>query len=181
MEAEENGVNKKAEIFIEENGQNLERISEAMKIQEIKENKKCVLPLLLLGDEQESMIDRYLERGTLYALLDEEVKAVCVVTDEGGGVLEIKNIVVRPDCQRRGYGKLLIQFIKEKYKGSFQYLQAGTGESPLTLPFYEKCGFHISHRVKNFFVDNYDHPIFECGKQLVDMVYFKMELQKKQF
>ena len=39
-----------------------------MNIFEVKDNKKRYLPLLLLGDEQEDMIDRYLERGTMYAL-----------------------------------------------------------------------------------------------------------------
>ena len=34
-----------------------------MNIREIHENKKQFLPLLLLADEQENMIDRYLERG----------------------------------------------------------------------------------------------------------------------
>ena len=63
-----------------------------MKIKEIKENKKQFLPLLLLADEQEDMIDRYLNRGTMYVLDDDGVKCECVVTDEGKGVLEIKNI-----------------------------------------------------------------------------------------
>lgn len=40
-----------------------------MKIWEIKENKKQFLSLLLLADEQENMIDRYLERGTMYVLM----------------------------------------------------------------------------------------------------------------
>ena len=35
-----------------------------MQITEIKENKKQYLELLLLADEQENMIDRYLEKGT---------------------------------------------------------------------------------------------------------------------
>ena len=52
-----------------------------MKIREIKENKKQFLSLLLLADEQENMIDRYLERGTMYVLNDNGVKAECVVTD----------------------------------------------------------------------------------------------------
>ena len=39
-----------------------------MNIREIHENKKQFLPLLLLADEQEDMIDRYLERGTMYVL-----------------------------------------------------------------------------------------------------------------
>lgn len=55
-----------------------------MKIKEIKENKKQFLPLLLLADEQEDMIDRYLNRGTMYVVDDGGVKSECVVTDEGG-------------------------------------------------------------------------------------------------
>ncbi|MEF9864784.1 MAG: hypothetical protein RR777_07535, partial [Christensenellaceae bacterium] len=52
----------------------------------------------------------------------------------------------------------------------------GTGDSTLTVPFYQSCGFVPSHRIKNFFVDHYDHPIFEDGKQLVDMVYLSKNL-----
>ena len=49
---------------------------------------------MLLADEQESMVDRYLEKGNMYVLEDGNVKAECVVTDEGNGILEIKNIAV---------------------------------------------------------------------------------------
>ena len=63
-----------------------------MEIREIKENKKRFISLLLLADEQEDMIDRYLDRGTMYVLDDYGVKCECVVTDEGNGVLEIKHI-----------------------------------------------------------------------------------------
>lgn len=147
-----------------------------MKITEIKENKKHFLDLLLLADEQESMIDRYLDRGVMFALEDDGIKTVCVVTDEGGGILEIKNIATKADCQRRGYGKKMLDFIARKYKGQYKILQVGTGDSPLTLPFYEALGFERSHVVKNFFTDNYDHPIFEAGNQLTDMIYLRKEL-----
>ena len=50
-----------------------------MNIIEVPENKKQYLDLLLLADEQESMIDRYLERGTMYALDDNGVRAVCEI------------------------------------------------------------------------------------------------------
>lgn len=147
-----------------------------MKILEIKDNKNLYMELLLLADEQESMINRYLERGVMYTLQDNGVKAVCVVTDEGKGVLEIKNIAVEPAYQKKGYGKILINFIADKYKDTFTVLQVGTGDSPLTIPFYESCGFHRTHRIKDFFIDNYDHPIYECGIQLVDMIYLQKEL-----
>ena len=146
-----------------------------MNIREIHENKKQFLPLLLLADEQEDMIDRYLERGTMYVLEDGGVKAECVVTDEGG-ILELKNLAVEPEAQRKGCGKALIDFLVRQYTGHYALLQVGTGDSPLTVPFYEKCGFACSHRIPNFFTDHYDHPIYEAGVQLVDMVYLRKPL-----
>lgn len=147
-----------------------------MEIREVMQDKKAYMELLFLADEQEDMIDRYLDRGTMFVLDDNGVKAECVVTDEENGFLEIKNIAVAPQSQRKGYGRLLIQFVEQEYRDQFQTLQVGTGDSPLTMPFYLACGFMESHRVKNFFTDHYDHPIFECGTQLVDMVYLKKEL-----
>ena len=147
-----------------------------MEIRNIKTNKKQYLRLLMLADEQEDMIDRYLERGVMYVLEDDGVKAECVVTDEGNGILELKNIAVAPDFQRKGYGKALVEFLIQTYRGQYQVLQVGTGDSPSTIPFYESCGFRRHHLVKNFFVDHYDHPIYECGVQLADMVYLQREL-----
>ena len=127
----------------------------------ILKNKKEFLELLLLADEQESMIDLYLERGEMYALYDGDLKAACVVTDEGNGVYEIKNIATYPHYQRKGYGKRLIEFLLEHYKDRYHTLLVGTGED-------------TSHRILNFFTDNYDHPIYEDGKLLKDMVYLKI-------
>ena len=96
-----------------------------MEIKELKENKKQFLPLLLLADEQEDMIERYLDRGTMYVLDDDGVKCECVVTDEGKGVLEIKNIATEPAHQGKGYGKILIDFVAMEYKGKYSILQVG--------------------------------------------------------
>ena len=147
-----------------------------MKIRKVEKDKKQYLDLLLLADEQEDMIDRYLERGTMYVLEDNGVKTECVVTDEGNGILELKNIAVEPAFQSKGYGKALIDFLIQTYKGHYAVLQVGTGDSPSTIPFYESCGFRRHHLVKNFFTEHYDHPIYECGVQLVDMVYLQREL-----
>ena len=147
-----------------------------MDIIEVSSNKKQYIDLLLLADEQEDMIDRYLSRGRMYILDDDGIKCECVVTDEGNGVLEIKNIATVPEYQGKGYAKAMIDFVVNKYKGQYTVVQVGTGDSPLTIPFYEKCGFVYSHSLPNFFIDNYDHPIFENGIQLVDMVYLKRPL-----
>ena len=143
----------------------------------ITHNKKAYLPLLLLADEEEAMLDRYLERGTMYVLNDGGViKAECVVTDEGSGILEIKNLAVEPAYQKHGYGKALIDFIAARHKNTHRILQVGTGDSPSTVPFYEKCGFTRSHIVKNFFTDNYSRPIYDGGVLLKDMVYLRREI-----
>ena len=91
-----------------------------MQIIKVTHNKKQYLPLLLLADEEDAMIDRYLERGTMYVLEDGDVKAECLVTDEGDGILEIKSLATLPQFQRRGYAKALVNFIEAKYKGRFR-------------------------------------------------------------
>lgn len=147
-----------------------------MQIRIVTEQKKRYLELLLLGDEQENMIDRYLERGAMYVLEDPEPVGVCVVTDEGNGILELKNIAVSTAVQGRGYGRAMLEFLQSRYRGQYRLLQAGTGDSPLTVPFYEACGFRRSHVIPDFFTQHYDHPIFEAGVQLRDLVYLQKPL-----
>lgn len=147
-----------------------------MQIRIVTEQKKRYLELLLLGDEQENMIDRYLERGAMYVLEDPEPAGVCVVTDEGNGILELKNIAVSPAVRGRGYGRAMLKFLQSRYRGQYRLLQAGTGDSPLTVPFYEACGFRRSHVIPDFFTRYYDHPIFEAGVQLRDLVYLQKPL-----
>lgn len=147
-------------------------------IKQIFGNRDAYMELLLLADEQESMVRRYLDRGEMFALtVNGGTAAVCIVTDEGNSTAEIKNIAVKPELQRRGYGRKLIEFAENHCSGRFSRLIVGTGDSPLTIPFYESCGFKRSHAVKDFFIDNYDHPIFEAGVQLADMIYLAKELR----
>ena len=147
-----------------------------MQIVEVTNDRRRFIPLLLLADEQEEMVNRYIARGTMYVLNDNGIKCECIVTDEGSGILEIKNLATLPAFQGKGYGRAMIDFICLAYRGKYDILQVGTGDSPLTIPFYEKCGFVRSHRIKNFFVEHYDQPIFECGVQLIDMIYLRKAL-----
>lgn len=148
-----------------------------MRIQKIEADREQFMSLLLLADEQEDMIRKYMNKGDMFVLYDkDQVCSVCIVVQKDGQTCELKNLATDKRYQRKGYGKQMVNYISEYYKQSYQYMIVGTGQSPLTLPFYQNCGFYISHRVKNFFIDNYDHPIFEAGKQLVDMIYLKKEL-----
>lgn len=149
-----------------------------MNITEIKTAKKRFLPLLLLGDEEESMIDRYLSRGVLLVgYLHDKPAAVCVYTDEGGGIFEVKNLAVRTDLQRQGLGREMLTATETRARrAGGQTLRLGTGDSPLTLPFYEACGFHVTGRIPEFFTKHYSHPIFEGGRQLCDMILLEKTL-----
>lgn len=144
-------------------------------IVEVTADKKRYLDLLLLADEQEDMIDRYLDDGRLFVLDDDGTKCVAVVVALNAEECELKNIATYPQHQGKGYGKTMVEYLCDRYLGAFEAMYVGTGDVPKTLGFYERCGFRISHRNENFFTDNYDHPMFEDGIQLRDMVYLRKD------
>lgn len=147
-------------------------MSENFKIVEIKSDKKKFLQLLLIGDESETMIDRYLDHGNLYAgILNGIPITVCVALTIDDTTVEIKNLAVSPSFQRRGFGRRMLEHVEKLNTNKSIIL--GTGETPSTLRFYEKCGYRYSHRVPNFFTNNYSNPIIEEGVLLRDMIYLK--------
>lgn len=148
-----------------------------MEIKMINENKKQFWDLLLLADEQESMIDKYLAHGELFALYDDGLKSICVVTQENNDVCELKNIATYEEWHGHGYGSRLLQHISSYYQGRYGTLLVGTGDVPWILNFYQKNGFYISHRIENFFTDNYNHPIYDDGILLTDMIYLSKALK----
>jgi len=142
----------------------------------VSKNKKDFLSLLLLADEQENMIDKYLQRGVLFALYDDDLKSVCVVTDEGNGIFELQSLATYPQFREKGYGRYLINYACAYYKGQGARMLVGTGDVPAILRFYEKSGFEFSHRVENYFPEFYEKPIFADGVRLTDKVYLKRDL-----
>ena len=150
-----------------------------MEIKRILENKTDFMDLLLLGDEQEDMINKYLHRGELYALYDDDLKTVCVVTNEKDNIYEIKNIATYEKFHGKGYGTIMVQYIIENYKNKCNTLLVGTGENSRIISFYEKFGFEYSHTEKDFFIKNYNHEMIEDGKRLTDMIYLKIEFNEK--
>lgn len=106
----------------------------------VDDNKEIYMPLLLIGDESEKMINRYLDRCTLYVgILNRTVIAVCAVTEESHDIIEVKNLAVAPDFRRKGYGRKMLEYVEQAYVKKTIYI--GTGETPSNLAFYKACGF----------------------------------------
>ena len=80
-----------------------------MKIEIITHNKKQYLDLLLLADEQENMIDKYLANGDMFALFDDDLRSICVVVAINDETCELKNIATYQKYQGKGYAKALIK------------------------------------------------------------------------
>ena len=148
-----------------------------MRIDEITKNKTAFMELLLIGDEDEAMINKYLDKSQLFVLYDKDpLASLCAVSRINDTTIEIKNLATYPEYQNKGYASILLDFICKKYKENFKTLILGTGENDKTLNFYKKRGFVETHKIKDFFIDNYSHAIFENGKQLIDMIYLENNL-----
>ncbi|MGS4344427.1 GNAT family N-acetyltransferase [Myroides odoratus] len=151
---------------------------EKLEIRKI-ENKQYPMDLLLLADETVEAIEKYLYDSRVYSVWEgtEEIAVFCLY-EHSKKTLEIKNIAVSTAYQNKKIGSFLIQEIKTLAKElKFDTLIVGTADTgEAQIRFYERNGFVLYDTRKNFFIDNYPAPIFENGKQLVDMVLLKMEL-----
>lgn len=144
-------------------------------IKQVKYKRKKYLPLLLLADPSEKMIDLYFEKGEMYVLsLDGEIVCEAVVVIISDSECELKNLATSEQYQNQGHAKKLVNYLLERYKRKYKIMSVGTTE--LTSAFYKKLGFEYSHTVKDFFTDNYPKPIFEDDILCSDMLYFKINL-----
>ncbi len=148
-------------------------------IEKISNNKEKFPKLMLLADPDEKSIERYFMRAEILVLrISGKTAGVAAFTDEGGGICEIRNLAVHPDFQKKGWGKKLLLSAEKIFSERFSVFTVGTGDSPLTVPFYKKCGFKVTHRQKNYFTDNYSFPVYEEGRLLKDMIYLEKRLRR---
>ena len=140
----------------------------------IDSDRSAYIPLLLEGDEDMAMLNRYLDRGDLFGLFDNEnVVTLALVTAEGD-CAELMNIVTVEKHRGKGYGSLMLSYLSKEFS-AYGYLIAGTGDCSPARLFYEKNGFSLSGLRKGFFLQ-YDHPVIENGRMLTDMVLYRKRL-----
>ncbi len=146
-----------------------------LQLEKLTDNKKKYIDLLLLADPEEKAIDKYINDCEVFSLIEnEKVLGQCAVTEIDKHRCEIKNIAVYENIHKKGYGRKFISLICDYYKGKYTSILVGTADNG--IEFYEKCEFKISHRIKNFFIDNYEEKIFDNGIQCIDMIYLERKL-----
>lgn len=137
------------------------------------------LPLLLVADPSEKKIAEYMEGSICFgAYINGELVAVCVTNSNIKGEAEIFNMASLPDRQKKGVGSKLLKFVIAEFANrKVEKLVLGTGTFGYQLAFYQRLGFRVDSVEKDFFVNNYDYPIFENGIQHCDMLRLGIYLQ----
>ncbi len=136
------------------------------------------MDLLLDADPSETNIKKYLNKASCYVAENtDKVVGVCVLNTSTSGTTEIFNIAVSADAQAKGVGTALLQHVitESKWQG-IKHIELGTGTFGYQLTFYQRAGFRVDSIDKDFFLINYDEPIFESGIQHKDMLRLVLEL-----
>ena len=79
----------------------------------------------------------------LAALIEDRLVGLIRVVGDGYSVIYIQDIIVLPEFQRNGIGKLLVQKIDALYPHVYQKVLL-TDNQPRSIRFYEGCGFSLS-------------------------------------
>jgi len=151
-----------------------------MKIQQIRRDKDEYMDMLLMADPEREMIESYLDKSEMFALIHGgDVCAVCVVELLKNRKCELKSIVTRMEDRGKGYAKYMIRHICEHYGNQCDTMYAGTGNRKKTLEFLGKCGFVNSHIVANYYLEHYREPVYEGDVRLTDKIYLKKQLDSE--
>jgi len=134
--------------------------------------------LLLLADETVEAINKYLFDSEVFLVkMEKEAIGVFCLYERDGTTVELKNMAVSQTMQGKGIGSAVLDHIKDLSRKNYDRILVGTADvGTKQIDFYERNGFVKVGIRKNFYIDNYDLPIFENGVQLRDMVLLEYRL-----
>lgn len=157
----------------------IESLNPKYRLEQLRDHALLPYDLLLLADETQYAIDKYVFDSDVYTLKEDakELAVFCLYPVDKE-TLEIKNIAVSSELQGKGIGSLLIkEIIHLAKKDGYNTLIVGTADCGVDqIRFYERNGFVKYDVKKDFFTVNYKEPIIENGIQLRDMVMLQMKL-----
>jgi len=149
-------------------------------IRQLKKGEKLPMDLLLLADPSEQSVEKYIHKSEVYvAVENEDLIGVFVLLEIAPGKAELMNVAVAESHQGKGLGKaLVLQAIEVAKMRGMQSVELGTGNSSIQqLALYQKCGFRMKEIHHDYFIVNYDEPIFENEIQCRDMVRLGIKLK----
>lgn len=144
-----------------------------MKIRKLNQNESPPWDILSLADPSRIIVEEYVKNGIIFVgEASGEIIGVYVLKETHTVVVEIMNIAIKEPYQNKGLGKqLIIHAISEASKQGYARLEIGTGNSSIyQLKLYQQCGFRIEGIDFDYFLRNYDEPIFENGLLCRDMI-----------
>ena len=134
------------------------------------------LDLLLVGDEDPAMLQRYLGAGTLFAAIDQQVPVgVAMVVAVNATTVELKNLAVTPARRRQGIASGLLRHVSLVYAANFIFILLDGYADFDNLRFYMRRGFRFDSIRKHFF-DEYSQPVYADGLRLQDMIVLRRKL-----
>ena len=135
--------------------------------------------LLLAADPSKEMIDLYLKDNLCFGYFyNDKCISVMVLSPISSDEIEIKNISVDVNFQKKGIAKQLILEAENISKSlDYKMLRICTGNSSIhQLNLYQQCHFEIKSIIENFFIDHYDQDIFEHDIHCKHLIILKKEL-----
>lgn len=129
--------------------------------------------LLLDADPSKEAISKYLQRSFCFeARRENNLVGVFILLPTRPETVEIVNIAVSETFQQQGFGTQLLNFaLKWASESKYKIVEIGTGSTSFgQLYLYQKCGFRIVGVDSDFFIKNYEEPIFENKLRLHDMI-----------
>ncbi|MCE9596360.1 MAG: GNAT family N-acetyltransferase [Spirochaetia bacterium] len=137
------------------------------------------LDLLLLADPEESVVRSYLNRSSCFTLVTEDkVVGGYLLLPTRPRTIELVNIAVYEEYQRRGFAKQMIEHAKEQARiTGYHTMEVGTATTsfgPLAL--YQRMGFRITGIDYDFFVRHYKESIYDDGVLCRDMLRLSLDL-----
>ena len=142
----------------------------------VREDRLKYRDWLLEADPSEEMLQKYLDRGTMYVLeIEGREVAEAIVTEEGDGLCEIQNISVAREERKKGNGSLLLQNLIFLYAQKCDTMRVCT-DLPLE-PFYKRQGFVRTGMEEGYFTSHYSKPIYEGDVLCTDRVILERSLK----
>jgi ribosomal protein S18 acetylase RimI-like enzyme len=153
-----------------------------MEIRILKDGEQPPWNLLLLADPSKKLVSHYLSKGLCYVVESEKevTIGVIVLVPVSNHIIEIVNLAVDEFHQGKGLGTLLLKHgIRTAAEKGYNTVEICTGNSSINqLALYQKAGFRIIGIDHDFFIRNYEEPIFENGIQCRDRIRLSMQLSE---